>query len=140
MRRLCLAVMPLIALLGCTRTPAETARATEAEQATANRLAARLAGLTPGRATSCLPTTLIGAQAQTQGYGSTILYIAGRDLIYRNDTTGGCDNIGRGDILVTRQFAGRACRGDIATTVEPLSRAVTGSCALGDFIPYRRAR
>ena len=140
MRYAIASTMLAVLIAGCARTPADTARAAEAQQATQDALRQQLAGLVPGRAQTCLPNTLPGAGVQTRGYGATILYIAGRDLIYRNDTTGGCQAIARGDILVTRQALGRACSGDIATTVDQTTGFVTGSCGLRDFIPYKRPR
>ncbi|MBB5714995.1 hypothetical protein [Sphingomonas aerophila] len=143
MRRAAL-LLPVITgalLAGCAALPADTARAQQAQQATADSLQRRLAGLTPGPPQACLPLNILPSSGvQTKGYGSTILYVVGRDLIYRNDTTGGCERIAQSDILVTRQLQGRACRGDIATTVDPASRMQTGSCAFGDFVPYRRAK
>lgn len=139
MRRLLAPLLLLPLFAGCTQTPADTARAAQAQQATQDALQRRLAGLTPGQPQSCLTPTLSSRGIQTKAYGSTILYIAGRDLIYRNDTTGGCEKLGR-DILVSKQYSGRACSGDIATTVDRNTGSVTGSCALRDFVPYRRGQ
>jgi len=131
-----LALLPLIAVAACAQTPADTARAAQERQAEQAGLDKALAGLTRGRTTSCIPSTYPGAN--TEGHGATILYRVSRNLIYRTDTAGGCENLGRGDILVSRQLEGRPCRGDIATTVSPTSRTVTGSCSFGDFTEYRR--
>lgn len=140
-RLLLLALTPALAVAaGCARTPAQIARDATTQQATEEALQRQLAGLTPGQPESCLSPGVSRSGLQTRGYGPTILYIAGRDLIYRNDTTGGCENIARGDILVTRELQGRPCTGDIATTVDQTSRSVTGSCALREFVPYRRAK
>jgi hypothetical protein len=103
-------------------------------------LEGRLAGLTPGKPQSCLPNSFTSSGSSLKAYGPTLLYIAGRNLVFRNDTGGGCENVARGDILVSIQPTGRACRGDIARTVDPVSRTTTGSCGLGDFTPYRRAK
>ncbi|SEN39032.1 hypothetical protein SAMN05192583_2703 [Sphingomonas gellani] len=130
----------LLLVAACAQTPADTARQVQVQQATQDDLQRKLAGLTPGKPTSCLPSSLTSARVQTQAFGSTLLYVAGRNLIYRNDTTGGCENAGRGDILVTQQYNGRACSGDIATTVDQYTRSFTGSCALRDFVPYSRPR
>jgi hypothetical protein len=131
-------LLPLIGLAACAQTPADTARAAQDRQTTQVRLDKALAGLVPGETTSCIPTTL--SSAQTEAYGPTLLYTYGRNLVYRTETTGGCENAGRGDILVTKQLQGRPCRGDIATTVSPTSRVFSGSCSLGDFTVYRRQR
>lgn len=122
----------------CAPTPAETARAIEAQQATADRLAQALAGLTPGRTDSCLP--LVRPDVHTETYGRTILYKVNRKLIYRNDTSGGCEGGGSGhdDILVSVEHQGRPCSGDIVRTVDRYAHFPTGSCALGDFVEYRK--
>jgi hypothetical protein len=38
--------------------------------------------------------------------------------------------------LVTRQFSGSLCRGDIATVADLSSGMTVGSCVMGDFVPY----
>lgn len=125
------------ALAACTPSAAEQGRI-DARAATAQtKLDAALAGLVPGKPTSCLPLSNT-SQYRTEGYGPAILYTYNRGLIYRNDTNGGCEGIARGDVLVTRQLGGQLCSGDIATTVDSTSRFQTGSCALGQFTPYRR--
>ena len=124
-------------LAGCTPSAAEQGQIDRQAAVTATKLDTALAGLAPGAPTSCLPLTGT-PQYQTEGYGSVILYKFSRGLVYRNDTTGGCDRIARGDVLVTRQFGTQICSGDIVTTVDPVSRMMTGSCALGQFTPYRR--
>ncbi|HEX8486604.1 hypothetical protein [Sphingomonas sp.] len=130
-------ILLLGALAGCTPTAAEQGRIDARDAVAQTKLDAALAGLVPGKPTMCLPLT--GRQQyQTEGYGPTILYKVSRGLIYRNDTNGGCAGIARGDILVTRQVTGQACSGDIATTIDNTSRFQTGSCALGQFVPYRQ--
>jgi len=126
----------LIGLGGCAQSPAEIARAADQQQAAQIKLDKALAGLQRGATTSCIPS--IYPSAHTEAYGSTLLYRVSRSLVFRTDTAGGCENIARGDILVTKQLEGRPCRGDIATTVSPVSRTFTGSCSFGDFTEYRR--
>ena len=129
-------LLPLAALCACAQTPADTARAAQEQQATQAKLDKALAGLTPGRTTSCIPSTY--PNAHTEAYGSTLLYRVSRNLVYRTQTAGGCENIARGDVLVTKLLEGRPCRGDISTTVSPVTHTFTGSCSFGDFTEYRR--
>lgn len=138
MRSLFPAPLMLIgALAACTPTAAEQGRIDARSAAARTKLDVALAGLTPGKPTSCLP--LSGAQQyQIEGYGPVILYKVNRGLIYRNDTSGGCEGIARRDVLVTRQTGAQLCSGDIATTVDSSSRFQTGSCGLGQFTPYRK--
>ncbi|WP_374942629.1 hypothetical protein [Sphingomonas sp.] len=125
-------------LAGCTPSAAQQGRIDTRAATAQTKLDAALAGLVPGKPTSCLPLSN-SSQYQTEGYGPTILYKFSRGLVYRNDTNGGgCEGIARGDVLVTRQVGGQLCSGDIGTTVDSTSRFQTGSCALGRFTPYRK--
>lgn len=125
-------------LLGCTTTPQEAEQAAAAEARVQAELARELAGLTPEAPQGCFP--LAGRpQTRSEIFGPTILYTASRDLKIRNDTTGGCERARRGnDTLVTVSPIGRLCRGDIVRTVDRVNGFQTGSCALGDFVVYRR--
>lgn len=129
-----LLAFPLIA--GCTPTPAEQARLDQQAAVTRTDLDKALAGLQPSPPITCLPPQ--AGTVASRAYGKTILYKVSNRLIYRNDTTGGCENMARGDILVSVQYQGSACQGDIARTVDPTSRFQTGSCALGPFVRYSR--
>lgn len=130
----CALLLPL-AIAACAATPQEVQRAAEQEATSQRKLDRALAGLTPGATTDCLPLTT--HSEQTTGYGSTLLFRVSRGLVYRNEAPG-CESVERQDILVTVSPSGRLCRGDIARTVQPLSRIPTGSCTLGSFTEYRR--
>jgi hypothetical protein len=99
------------------------------------KLAKELQGLTPQKAESCIDQF---PSAQTAGYGPTILYKFSDGVVYRTDTAGGCEGIGRGDILVTKTSQSQLCQGDIARTVDAASHMTTGSCSFGPFVPYRK--
>lgn len=136
MRILSLLMLPAAMLAsGCTQTQAEVERAQVRDASVQEKLAKELAGLVPGKPQNCISQF---PQKSSSGYGATILYRANSKLIYRNDTAGGCEGIGRDDILVTRTPTGQLCRGDIAQTFDRTSRFPTGSCSFGDFIPYRK--
>lgn len=128
----------LMALAGCTPGPREQARLAQDTAAAQADLDRELAGLKPGATTDCIPN--FRTNLSTTAYGPTILYRVSRGLVYRTDTAGGCEGVGHGDILVTRQYQGRACRGDIGVTIDNASRFQTGSCSLGAFTEYRSAR
>lgn len=129
-------ITPILATLAaCAQTPAETAAAAQAGIATQVSLDKELAGLVPGKPQECLDQF---RSQQMIGYGPTIVYKVSRGLKYRSDTAGGCERIGRGDVLVTRSYSGRLCRGDIGQTFDPVSRFPTGSCSMGAFVPYRK--
>jgi hypothetical protein len=122
-----------IALTGCAASAMPQAK--PGDEA---KLAAELAGLTPQKPVSCISDY---GPASIKAYGPTILYKVGRGLVYRTETGGGCEKIGRGDVLVTQSLlGGRLCSGDIAQTYDRMSRVQTGSCSLGDFTPYRKVK
>ena len=123
----------LLALGGCTNVDqsAESAR-------TRAGLADALTGFARGERTSCLPITYRNASTKT--FGPTLLYSTRSDELYRNDTAGGCDGAANGDALVSVEYEGRPCQGDIVRTIDLTSRIQTGSCSLGDFVRYRRVK
>lgn len=124
-----------LAIAACAPTPQQRLATQQADAAAAVKLEQALAGLTPGRATSCMPYS---PTAQVQAYGPTLVYTVSRGLKYRTDTAGGCERVGRGDVLITRSTIGQTCQGDIATTVDSASRTFTGSCSFGPFVRYSK--
>lgn len=133
MKRLAFLLPPLaLALAACAGRgePAVSAQS----QAGLDRA---LAGLVPGKQTSCIPLTGRSVSS-TRAYGSTLVYKLASGEAYRSDTGGGCENVARGDVLVSVEYQGRPCAGDIIRTVDPYARIPTGSCALGPFTPYRK--
>jgi len=113
-------------------SPEQTAR----EQA---RLETHLAGRTPGQPVSCLPSYRTNDTITISE--NTILFRDG-STIYRNDPPGGCPGLGRGTYSMITNSTGSTglCRGDIARIADLTSGVVVGSCSLGDFVPYTRAR
>ena len=126
-----------LALTGCAMSPTDSARAQDRVAADRAALGQKLAGLQPAGTTDCLDHFQT-SPASLSAYGSTLVYRVSPRLSYVNDTTGGCEGVARGDILVTTSNEGRLCRGDIGHTVMPGSRIPTGSCALGSFTRYSR--
>ncbi len=129
-----LLILPAFLVFGAAPTSAGLATHEQQRIADEQELAKALNGLTPSKPQTCI--NLRDAR-DTQRVGDTILYKVGRKLIYRTDTNGGCFGLDRGDIIVTRTFNGELCRGDIISTVDPVSRTHTGSCTFGDFIAYK---
>lgn len=98
------------------------------------KLEKELARLKPQPQVDCIDTRF--RNVSLKAIGSRLIYRQSRDRIYVSETAGGCENVARGDALVTRQFGPRLCRGDIATTIDRAARFPTGSCAIGPFTPY----
>lgn len=130
-------ILPTLLLLGGASALSADTKSYAARQAARDKvdLDKQLAGLVPGKPESCISPQ---RYRESTRVGDTILYKNGRNDIMRNDTGGGCFGLRRGDAIVTRTFGSRFCRGDIVTTVDFISRIQTGSCAFGDFIPYRK--
>lgn len=93
-----------------------------------------LARLTPQPQVDCIDTRF--RTISLRAIGDKLVYREGRNRIYVSNTNGGCEGVARGDMLVTRQFGPRLCRGDIAETVDRTARFPTGSCVIGAFTPY----
>jgi hypothetical protein len=68
-----------------------------------------------------------------------LLYkISGR-LVYQNRLRSACPGLASDrDIMVTEQFGGQQCRGDIIRLVDRVGGIPGPVCILGDFIPYRK--
>lgn len=124
-----------LALTGCAMSPADTARAQAATEASRAALGKELAGLRPVKTDSCMNDF---QTSSLRAYGSTLVYRVSGNLAYVNDTGGGCEGIERGDVLVTKSNFGQLCRGDIGHTFSPGTRVPTGSCSLGSFTTYRK--
>lgn len=125
------AVPVLLLIAGCTTTAA-------AEQSDARdraRLEKALAGLTPGEPVQCLRRDQYN---EIRTFNGTILYVAGRNRLWRNDVVGNCPGLRRGDIVVTRSFGSQICDRDIVQTRAPTGGFMSGSCSLGKFTPYTR--
>lgn len=131
MRMLLLAVAAT-SLMACETAGFQPAERSAQAQATYDKL---LAGKAPGRAAHCLPLQRSNDMVVIDD--DTILYRDGRTT-YVNRPLGGCNLLGRGSYaLVTRSSGSGLCRGDIATVVDTSTGVTVGSCALGDFVPYK---
>lgn len=123
------AVPAILLLAGCTTT---TEQSDARDQA---RLEKALAGLTPGEPVRCIHRDRFTEIRPFQG---TILYVAGRNRMWRNDVVGNCAGLRRGDIIVSKTFGSQYCDGDIIQTRSPTGGFLSGSCSLGKFTPYTR--
>lgn len=96
-----------------------------------------LAGKVAGPAVSCLPH--YGADDMVIIDDHTVLFRHSSKLVYRAELEGGCSRLGTGAYaLKTNRFGGSGlCRGEIAELVDLQNGFSVGSCAFGDFVPYR---
>ncbi len=133
MRNLMLTIA-VTAMAACA-TASEPVQRSARMQQTYDRL---LAGKVAGKPESCLPTYRSNDMTVIDDH--TILVRDGR-TVYVNNPPGGCMNLHQsGRALVTRNVGPQLCRGDIGTVVDNTSGVTVGSCALGDFVPYRPVR
>ncbi|MCP3733875.1 hypothetical protein M9979_03155 [Sphingomonas sp. RP10(2022)] len=130
-----LAAIILCGVAGCAQTPQQRLATERADAAAAVDLGKELAGLTPRETSGCMPRY---PTTQVKAYGPTIVYTVSRGLKFRSDTAGGCERVGRGDILITRSPTGQLCQGDIAQTIDSGSRTFSGSCSFGPFVRYTK--
>ena len=132
--RLLILATAAIGLAACATAMDQPEQRSAKAQATYDRM---LAGKTPGRAEKCLPLQRSNDMVVIDD--DTILYRDGRTT-YVNQPLGSCNLLGRGSYaLVTRSSGSQLCRGDIANVVDATTGVTVGSCALGDFVPYKPA-
>ncbi|MCD2322966.1 hypothetical protein LQ953_02920 [Sphingomonas sp. IC-56] len=130
--------VPAMLLLSLGATSAETQ--TRAPDGATARVERTLAGLTSGAPQRCLRRDRV---TELRTAAKVILYVGGRDRVWRNDVVGeGCDRgLRRGDIVVSQSLVGDSyCEGDLVHTRVRTGGSLTGSCSLGAFTPYTRNR
>ena len=102
------------------------------------RLARAVEGRVAGAPVDCIDTRRFNSSRIIDG--TAIVYEGVGGTLYVNRPRAGERSLDSWDILVTRQFNGRLCRGDVVRLVDPSSRMQTGAVFLGDFVPYSRDR
>jgi hypothetical protein len=127
-----LPLLVLAATAGCATGPQPEAQLSPKESL---QLARALDGKTAGKPVSCISTAL-GRDMQRIG-GDTLIYRVNRKLVYQNKLVGSCRGFSVGEALVMKVYGSQYCRGDIAHVVDMTTGTMTGSCALGDFVPYQ---
>lgn len=120
----------VLGLAGCATTMRPVADAPDP------RLEAALAGMQQdGPARDCLP---LHSTRDIQRYKTALVAREGR-VWWVNDMERSC-RLDRDDVMVQRVWgAGQVCRGDIVRLVDRAAGMLSGSCAYGQWVPYRRA-
>lgn len=99
-------------------------------------LARALNGRVAGPPQSCLSTLRAGDMHVVDD--NTILYTSG-GTTFLNNPPGGCPGLALpGNTMVSRPFGSQSCRGDIVQIINLPTGMSSGSCTLGEFIPYRK--
>jgi hypothetical protein len=126
---------------GCTHNGGPEASARARTQATEDEagLAAALSGRIAVPPQNCVNERDLGGN---KSYGRGVIVFSGstNDVVYVNRPAAGCPDLASGRALKTRTPMTQLCRGDIVTVFDPVSGFEYGSCSLGEFTPYRRAR
>jgi len=134
---LCAAIL----VAGCTHSGRPEASAGAQTQAAEHEadLTAALSGRIAGPPQDCVTQADLGGN---KSYGRDVILFSGRtgDVVYVNRPTVGCPGLDSGRALKTQTTMTQLCRGDIVTVFDPVSGVEFGSCSLGEFTPYRRAR
>lgn len=136
MRRLTLASLAILGGTGVLAACATTGQPEPRSARAQAELSRWLDGRVAGRPQSCLPT--YRSQDMVIIDENTILFRDGANRVWRTDLKGPCNGLGRpGTALLTRQFGSTSlCSGEIAQVIDTAGGFTTGSCALGDFVPY----
>jgi hypothetical protein len=127
-----LSLLPLMA--GCMeQRPMEMSARAQTE------LAAALEGRTAEAPRNCVSSRDLRGN-RSAGEGAILFDGASRNMIYVNRPAAGCPELRMGYALKTRTPSTQLCSGDIVEVFDPTTGFSSGSCALGEFTPYRRLR
>src|SRR5215212_3842375 len=122
------------ALVSCTTAP-EPTRSAKNEQQFQQLVSGKVAGPAQG----CMPLRPRTGDDMVVIDGETVAFKGVGGQVYVNHLGPGCNDVGLGNALVTKQTGSSLCRGDIAQVQNLTSGITVGSCTLGDFVPYTRA-
>ena len=122
-----------IALAGCTTQPPQVTRTAEGQA----KWVKLTEGKVPGKPITCLPPYLTNDMVTIDD--NTVAFKQG-GVVYVNHLLGPCSGLDSGFYtLVTRSHGSGMCRGDISHVSDIRTGSVIGSCAIGDFVPYKTA-
>ncbi|HEX8643832.1 MAG TPA: hypothetical protein VF702_07955 [Allosphingosinicella sp.] len=127
--------IPLLAAAALLASAAPTAAAERISPEA--RLDRAVQGRVAGEAVNCIDTRRFTSARIIDR--TAIVYEAPGGTLWVNRPRGGARSLDDWDVLVTRQFSGSLCRGDIVRLFDPSTMTQTGTIFLGDFVPYRRA-
>jgi hypothetical protein len=127
-------VVPLISLSACGAVDSTPLPLTEKQTA---RLAKELGGKTAGKPVNCISDFSSGNVIRISD--DILLYRTSGNLVYKNNLRYACPGLARDDdIIVSEQFGGQKCRGDLLKLVDRTSGFQGPVCSLGEFVPYRK--
>lgn len=132
-----LGISATVLLTGCSMSNAESTPMALTDKQS-KLLQKQIGGKVAGEAVSCI-SDLHQADIIRVSDDLLLYKVSGR-LVYQNRLRSPCPGLASDrDIIVTEQFGSQICRGDIIKLVDRLGGIPGPSCALGDFVPYRKA-
>lgn len=143
MRRLTAVLLATGIVAACVDTPARRDRVAYQHPGGDAAVVAELKGLSPSVPQTCIDSFRL-RDVQGEPHGATLLYHISPRLVYRNDTSGGCDGLAHGDTLVDQNYPGnrygntRLCRGDPLYSRSLRVAAASGSCTRGAWVAYTK--
>lgn len=136
MRTVKLAVFALPAILAASCAPVDSTPQPLTEKQSIT-LAKQLDGKVAGEPVNCISD--YNATNMIRVSDNILLYRVSGNLVYQNNLRYSCPGLGRdNDIVVSEQFGGQKCRGDLIRLVDRTSGIQGPACSLGEFVPYRK--
>ena len=135
MLKLAAFTFPLTLIAACGEVDSTPAPLTEKQSAL---LTKELSGKVAGKPVTCISD--YNASNLIRVSDSILLYRVSGRLVYQNNLRYACPGIARDtDVIVSEQFGGQKCRGDVLRLVDRTSGIPGAVCSLGEFTPYRAA-
>lgn len=125
--------LPFLLVAACGEVDSTPVPLTEKQSAV---LMKELNGKVAGKPVNCISD--FNTQSMIRVSDDILLYRVSSRLVYRNNLRSSCSGLARdNDIIVSEQFGGQKCRGDLLRLVDRTSGIPGGFCSLGEFTPYR---
>ena len=125
--------LPLSLAAACSQVDSTPVPLTEKQSAV---LMKELDGKVAGKPVNCISD--FNAYNTIRVSDNILLYRVSGRLVYKNNLRSSCRGLSSdNDIIVSEQFGGQKCRGDIIRLVDRTSGMPGGFCSLGEFVPYR---
>ena len=136
MRTMKLAVFDLPAMFAASCAPVDSTPKPLTDKQSIT-LAKQLDGKVAGQPVNCISD--YNATNMIRISDNILLYRVSGNLVYQNNLRSSCPGLGRdNDIVVSEQFGGQKCRGDLIRLVDRTSGIQGPACSLGEFVPYRK--
>lgn len=134
MTKLTFIAVPLMLVSACGEVDSTPQPLTDKQ---ASLLTRELEGKVAGAPVNCISD--FNADNMIRISDDILLYRVSGRLVYKNTLRSSCPGLARdSDIVVTEQFGGQKCRGDLVRLVDRTSGIPGPVCSLGEFVPYRK--